>query len=86
MKQLIYIIMLPCKEATELMEKKSVMGLSKKDGMALSLHLIGCRICRAYTRQLGIITKTLEKISNSSLKKNLVLSDKIKSKILNDMN
>ena len=52
--------MLSCKRATELMEKKSLVGLSTKDKLRLRLHTSMCDGCSAYQKQSLLIDKLLQ--------------------------
>ncbi len=53
--------MLSCKKATSLVEKKSLLGLSKKEELRLWLHASMCEGCAAYQKQSLIIDSLLEK-------------------------
>ncbi len=67
MKKIINWLMLSCKKATELMEKKSIVGLSWKENMRLHLHTSMCDSCTAYQKQSLLIDKLLHhQISNQS--------------------
>ncbi len=53
-------MMLSCKKVTELVEKKSLVGLSTKEGVRLRLHTTMCKGCAAYQKQSFQIDKLLQ--------------------------
>ncbi len=53
--------MLSCKKTTELIEKKSVFGLSWKENMQLKVHTKMCDACSHYQKQSKEIDAILEK-------------------------
>ena len=55
------ILMLSCKKACELIDKRSVIKLSIKENMMLRLHTGLCDVCAAYQRQSIILDKVLHK-------------------------
>lgn len=52
--------MLSCKKATELIEKKSLVGLSWKENVRLRMHTTMCDGCTAYQKQSLLIDKLLQ--------------------------
>jgi hypothetical protein len=52
-------LMLSCKKATELMEKQSLVGLSKKERFRLRMHTTMCDGCTAYQKQSLLIDNLL---------------------------
>lgn len=61
MKKLMNFLMLSCKKATELIEKKSVFGLSWKENIQLKVHTKMCDACSHYQKQSKEIDNLLEK-------------------------
>ena len=57
MKKLMNILMLSCKKATELLEKRSVVKLSIKEKIQLKMHTNMCKVCHAYENQSKIKKK-----------------------------
>ncbi len=53
-------LMLSCKRATQLMEKKMHFGLSPIEKMQLKLHKKACKYCTAYEKQNEIIDQVLQ--------------------------
>lgn len=54
-------LVLSCKKVTELIEKKSVVKLSLKETLQLSLHTSMCSACSRYEKQSKIIDSLLKK-------------------------
>lgn len=52
--------MLSCMNATELVEKKNLFGLSWKESMQLKAHTAMCKICKEYKKQSEIIDLALK--------------------------
>lgn len=81
--------MLSCRKASELIEKKLLVGLSRKEKVQLFLHTSMCEYCTRYekqSRKLNEILKTsfqnADTIDVLSLKTDLQhLKDKIHSEI-----
>ena len=78
--------MLSCKRATELIEKKSILGLSWKEDVQLKMHTKMCDACSHYQKQSKEIDTLLEKyihnedeskmpqLENKQLKENILHS------------
>lgn len=62
MKKMMNLIMLSCKKATELIEKRLVTKLSPVEKIQLSMHTAMCNTCKTYEKQSDIIEKSLEKM------------------------
>lgn len=81
--------MLSCKNATALMEKKTVVQLQYREKLQLQLHVKLCRACSTYQKQSSFLDKALEsEISLSPMKGNfpeLHISPEIKKGILEKM-
>ena len=72
MKSAIRFLLLSCKKATELIEKRSIFGVSAIQNIQLKLHTIICVTCKSYEKKSSIIDKTIQehyqnKINNSRL-------------------
>ena len=52
--------MLSCKRATELIEKKSLVGLTVKENARLHMHTAMCDGCTAYRKQSLLIDRLLQ--------------------------
>lgn len=75
-------LVLSCKEATELVEKKQIIGLSLKEKTRLKVHLWICSACRSYEKQSRLMDRMLEHMVNSTKKELQRLDDSSKKKIL----
>ena len=60
------ILMLSCKRAAELIEKKLDKPLSTTEQMQLSMHTKMCKACGSYQSQQGVIDKALREDCKSS--------------------
>lgn len=86
MKKLVHMVMLSCKKATELIEKKFLTKLSFKENLQLHLHKSICDACTAYEKQSKRIDEILqsnihskhpediETIKNTALKEKILKS------------
>lgn len=74
------LFMLSCKKATELVEKKSVVGLSLTEYLKLKLHLGMCKACNAYGKQSILMDKFIwkhheqnkDEVENPELKRRII--------------
>lgn len=77
-------LMISCKKAGELIEKKNAEKLSFFELMQLRLHTTMCEVCRIYEKQSAMIHRMLEK----GLKENNPFNDeevkRVKEKILKE--
>ena len=60
MKKIMNYLVLSCKKATELIEKRSIFGLSWKENVQLKIHTKMCDACSHYQRQSKEIDILLE--------------------------
>lgn len=51
--------MISCKRATELMSKSRDEGLTRKEELALQLHLFICEFCELFRKQLALLQKAV---------------------------
>jgi hypothetical protein len=65
-------LMLSCKKATELIEKKDLVGLDPIQNMQLSVHLMLCKACKDYEKQSHL----MDKMVSMHMKKNTPTIDK----------
>ncbi len=81
MKRIMSFWLLSCKKATELIEKKQVAKLSRKESVILSIHNSMCLACRSYEKQsqtinalfTGLIRKAgSKKKDNENLKMKII--------------
>ena len=81
MKGLMSTMMLSCKKATELVEKKAVVELAFAENIQLKMHLMVCSACKKYKNQSKIIDLVLEQINKKNEGK-LGLSQDVETKII----
>lgn len=76
-------LMLSCKKATELIEKKRIVGLSFGERLQLNLHKRACKPCATYEDQSDLIDKAMDKQQDHEKEVfHDKLSDEAKSKII----
>lgn len=78
-------VVLSCKKATELVEKKQGGKLSFKEALQLNLHLLMCDACKAYEKQSKLISKALDKFYTETPEKEVVKNDALKKKIISKL-
>ena len=69
-----------CRQATFLIEKKHIAGISLREQFELRYHLAGCSVCRLFQQQSQLIDRIV-KNNYLSLRETLTLSDDFKEKI-----
>ena len=80
-------LMLSCKKATELIEKRTLLKLSFKEKVQLRMHKSMCDACTEYEKQSRKIDELLHKhIQDDSLENTAVISNEaLKEKIINSI-
>jgi hypothetical protein len=63
LKNLVRILTLTCDQAARLMSQAQDQPLERPERWALSLHLLICRWCRRYNRQLKLLRAVLTRIA-----------------------
>ena len=53
--------MLSCKKAAELIDKKSIVKLSRREKLKLQMHLAICEGCEVYQKQSKLIGELITK-------------------------
>lgn len=82
-KYLLHKMLLTCKEATFLVEKREAGKISFREKIQLKAHLWICNACKNYEKQSKIIEKMLNKIFQK--KEAETLSKEFKQKIIEKM-
>ena len=88
MMRLMNILMLSCRKATELMEKKLYTGLGQTEKFQLLLHTRMCDACRLYEKQSRFMDGVLRKqtATPNDMKAPLkTLPEEVKSKIIEEL-
>ena len=65
LKNVLRILTLRCDESSQLMSRAQETQLSRTERWALRLHLLICKSCRKYKKQLKILHDVLSRISDS---------------------
>ncbi|MFI5138517.1 MAG: hypothetical protein ACHQIM_11890 [Sphingobacteriales bacterium] len=79
LKKIIY----NCKQATYLIEKKSITGLSFREIIELRIHLFGCEFCRIYGKQSRVINTMVRELFHNSMQAGIRLDDDFKRDLQN---
>jgi len=77
LKKIIY----NCKQATYLIEKKSIKRLSFRETIELRIHLFGCSFCRIYSKQSRVINDMVQELFRSSMQSGYRLNDDFKKEL-----
>ncbi len=75
-------MLLSCKEATSLIEKKFVFPLTFMERWRLYIHVKMCVVCNIYQHQSKVIEKAIAKWINQEGSPNEVLPPKSKERII----
>jgi hypothetical protein len=63
----VFILTLRCDQASRLISFSQEASLNKAERVALSFHLLICRMCRNYKKQLKLMRDILAKLRESRL-------------------
>lgn len=83
-KKFFHTLILSCKEATFLVEKKEQGKMSLKEAIQLKIHLWICKACKIYAKQSKVIDAIFRK--KSQIKTESKLDENIKQKIIKKIN
>jgi hypothetical protein len=74
---------LPCNLATELVEKRNLVPLTKLERFALKFHISICKACANYQVQSDCIERAIKKNMQQAVfpENGLVLSEQVKQRI-----
>ena len=84
MKKLMQLLLLSCKRATELIEKKLLTKLSFREKVQLTMHKSMCDACTAYEKQSKLIDGLLSRHIHGDGNENdaIVENEDLKKRIL----
>jgi predicted anti-sigma-YlaC factor YlaD len=57
-----------CKDITELIEKKKIVGLNLGEKMQVKVHLAMCKLCRNFSKDSDYLDRILKKLRPSMSK------------------
>ncbi|MDP9079809.1 MAG: hypothetical protein M3O71_20460 [Bacteroidota bacterium] len=77
LKKIIY----NCKQATFLIEKRSMGKITFRETIELRIHLYGCSFCRIYKKQSRVINEMVQELFRSSMQRNAKLDDGFKKEL-----
>lgn len=82
-----HLLLLSCKKATSLIEKKLIVPLSFKEKVQLNMHMGICDACKAYEKQSKKIDRLLQKhVQSEGLDQTpLVTNNDLKESILKNL-
>ena len=83
-KDLLHTLIISCKKATLLVEKKEQDKISFKESVQLKIHLWICKACKIYEKQSKVIDAIFRK--KSRIKTETKLDKNIKQKIIKKIN
>lgn len=78
-------LLLSCKKATFLIEKRELSSLSFKEKIQLKLHTSMCEACRIYEKQSKTIDEALSQWIKAAAEKKEFLSKEAKEKIISEL-
>ncbi len=82
MKKLMNYLMLSCRKATMLIEKKLLVKLSFKERVQLTMHKTMCDACTAYEKQSIELDRILHKhVIDHETADNVIENDNLKKQI-----
>lgn len=77
--------MLSCDEAVMICDKNQYGEASAWDKFRLRLHIITCKICRAYTKQNSLLTKVYKKKANEVKRADICMSAQDKDSLKREL-
>jgi hypothetical protein len=73
MKKLMFLLMLSCRKSTQLIEKRSLVGLTWKEKIQLRMHKSMCDACTTYEKQNRLLDKFLHAHIHAPAESNIPL-------------
>ena len=67
LKNIVLILTMRCDQASRLISNSQERELNGAERCALSFHLLICRVCRKYKRQLAFMRSVLSRLKNPGL-------------------
>jgi predicted anti-sigma-YlaC factor YlaD len=85
LKNILRILTLTCDQAAQLMSQAQDIHLNRLERWALSVHLLICKFCRKYNRQLKLLRAVLTRMADSRTYDDVVMLTKKIQKNLDSM-
>jgi hypothetical protein len=87
MNKVMNALILSCKKASELIDKKSIVRLSFKENIQLHMHTALCDGCKTYQKQSKVLDHFLEKKikQKDETKVPQITNDKLKQQIISKL-
>ncbi|MFC4213165.1 zf-HC2 domain-containing protein [Pedobacter lithocola] len=82
LKKIIY----NCKQATLLIEKRTLGNITASEALQLQVHLAGCSLCRTYQKQSMLIIRLFTGFPSDVIKLDDTFKVKIQQQIEKEMN
>jgi hypothetical protein len=86
LKNVVFILTLRCDQASRLISHSQETPLNRAEQLALSFHLLICRVCRKYKRQLKLMRDVLGRLAEPGLYSSMASSllDQAQSRALRE--
>lgn len=78
--------MYSCKKATEMVEKKNIVGLSFSESLKLKFHMSICKACKSYQKQSELIDTFFENKNGQEDLAPQIENNELKSSIISKLN
>jgi len=81
------LVMLSCKKVTELIEKKSLVGLTWKEKIHFTMHRSMCNACSTYQKQSEFLDKILYQQNIAPFNENIkiIKNKELKERIISSL-
>jgi hypothetical protein len=85
--RLMGLIISSCEKSTFLISKREHEKLSNRELMSLKIHLLTCRACRSFRKQLRYLSNGLQNLKNENVVGQLSEEDKsiIQKKLMDEL-
>lgn len=85
MKKIMHFMVLSCRKATRLIEKKHAHGLKPLESIQLKVHTSMCSACSAFEKQSKILDEAIEEITREEKSKEVNISEDAKKHIISNI-
>jgi hypothetical protein len=84
-KRIMNFLMLSCRTASSLVDKKHLFGLSMREHLMLGMHTSMCEFCTAYKKQSALIDALLYDIHGDNIHLPIIGNDQLKKRIASEL-